>query len=94
MNQYYLNEKEFKHVNDGARSISHKTNIQDFLIEKFCFRKVSIIKYIHYNKKIKLLIQILYPLRHILSIFSFGPIVKLNILLNQEFIRRSCETRN
>ena len=94
MNQYYLNEKEFKYVNDGARSISHKTNIQDFLIEKFCFRKAYCNLHIHYNKKIKLLIQILYPLRHILSIFSFGPIVKLNILLNQEFIRRSCETRN
>ena len=94
MDQYYLNEKEFKYVNDGARSISHETNIQEFLIEKFCFRKAYCNLHIRYSMKIKLLIQMLYPLRHIFSKFSFGPLIKLNILLNQELIRRSCETRN
>ena len=39
MNKYYLNENNFKYVNNGTRSISHQTNIHDFLIDKFKFRK-------------------------------------------------------
>ncbi|SFV55954.1 hypothetical protein MNB_SV-12-1792 [hydrothermal vent metagenome] len=39
MNEYYLNQKKYLYVNDGARSIAHNTNIQDFLIKKFNFKK-------------------------------------------------------
>ena len=39
MNKYYLNDNDFKYVNNGTRSISHQTNIHDFLIDKFRFRK-------------------------------------------------------
>ena len=35
MNQYYLNEKKLTYVTDGARSLVHQSNIQDFLINKF-----------------------------------------------------------
>ena len=35
----YLNENNFRYVNDGAKSMSHDTNIQEFLIKKFKFRK-------------------------------------------------------
>ena len=39
MNQHYLNERNFRYVNDGARSYFYKTNIQSYLIQKFKFRK-------------------------------------------------------
>ncbi|MBQ5378306.1 MAG: hypothetical protein IIU48_07280, partial [Prevotella sp.] len=39
MNQYYLQEKGFRYVTDGARSITEHSNIQPFLEEKFHFRK-------------------------------------------------------
>ena len=89
MNQYYLNEKNFKYVNDGARSISHETNIQSFLIQKFKFRKAYCKLNIVYSKPIGLLVKVVYPFRIILKLLNFGPFKKLSILINQEKIRRS-----
>ena len=89
MNQYYLNEKKFKYVNDGARSISHETNIQSFLIQKFKFRKAYCKLNIVYSDRVGLLIKVVYPFRIILKLLNFGPFTKLNILINQEKIRRS-----
>ena len=89
MNQYYLNEKKFRYVNDGARSISHETNIQSFLIQKFKFRKAYCKLNIIYNKPVGFLVRVVYPFRLLLKLFNFGPFTKLNILINQEKIRRS-----
>jgi len=89
MNNYYLNEKRFKYVNDGARSISHETNIQEFLMQKFKFRKAYCKLNIIYSKPIGTLVKMLYPFRLVLRLLNFGPFIKLNILLHQEEIRRS-----
>ncbi len=91
MNQYYLNEKNFKYINDGARSISHETNIQTFLIDKFRFRKAYCKLNIIYSTKVRLLLSLLYPFRLIVGFLKFGLFIKLNILLKQEKIRRSYE---
>ena len=91
MNKYYLDEKEFDYVNDGARSISHETSIQEFLIKKFKFRKAYCKLNIVYSKKVEVLINIIYPLRSLMKYLNIGPIVKLNILIKQETIRRSYE---
>lgn len=94
MNQYYLNENSFRYVNDGARSISHQTNIQSFLIQKFKFRKAYCKLNIIYSLRIKLLLSVIYPMRFLISLLKFGPFIKINILINQEKIRRSYEERN
>ena len=94
MNRYYLNEKGFKYVNDGARSISHETNIQSFLIQKFKFRKSYCKLNIIYSPKVKFLLTIIYPFKSIISLLKFGPFIKISILINQEKIRRSYEKRN
>ena len=60
MNQYYLNENNFLYVNDGARSISHDTNIQTFLIDKFIFRKAYCKLHIVYRRDIALAVKVLY----------------------------------
>ena len=91
MNQHYLNERNFSYVNDGARSISHDTNIQSFLIDKFRFRKAYCKLNIIYSPKIRLLLSVVYPFRLIIKLLKFGPFVKLNILFEQEKIRRSYE---
>jgi hypothetical protein len=88
MNQYYLNEKNFKYVNDGARSISHETNIQSFLIDKFRFRKAYCKLHVIYSNRIKFLLHLLYPFRILLRYFKFGVLDKINILLFQEYIIR------
>ena len=89
MNQYYLNERNFRYVNDGARSISHETSIQEFLIKKFKFRKAYCKLNIIYNSRIGFLVRALYFFRLPLKLLNFGPFIKLNILLHQEKIRRS-----
>ena len=89
MNKYYLNENNFKYVNDGARSISHETNIQSFLIQKFKFRKAYCKLNIIYNKPVGFLVKVVYPFRFILRLLNWGLFTKLNILINQEKIKRS-----
>jgi len=89
MNKYYLDEKEFDYVNDGARNISHETNIQEFLIKKFKFRKAYCKLNIIYNSRIDFLVKFFYSFRLPLKLLNFGPFIKLNILLNQEKIIRS-----
>jgi hypothetical protein len=89
MNKYYLDEKGFDYVNDGARSISHETNIQEFLIKKFKFRKAYCKLNVIYNLRIGFLVKLLYSFRLVLKLLNFEPFTKLNILLDQEKIRRS-----
>ena len=89
MNQYYLNEKNFLYVNDGAKSLSHDTNIQKFLIDKFRFRKAYCKLNIDYRKDIELLVNILYPFRHFIFNSNNKILQKLEVLLKHEEIRRS-----
>ncbi len=92
MNKYYLNEKNFKFVNDGARSISHDTNIQDFLIQKFKFGKAYCKLNVEYRWDIGLIVKVLYPFRWMIKKLKYKKIFdKLNTLLIQEEIRRDCE---
>lgn len=39
MCEYYLHQKEIRYVDDGGRSLTEHSKVQDFLINKFCFRK-------------------------------------------------------
>ena len=91
MNQFYLNERKFKYINDGVRSISHDTNIQSFLIDKFKFRKAFCKLNISYHPLIRYLVLVLYPFYSVIRLLRFGPFLKLDILLFQEKIRRSYE---
>lgn len=93
MNRYYLEEKHFLYVNDGARSISHDTNIQDFLIQKFKFRKAYCKLHVAYRWDIGLIVNILYPLRNIMDKVKINNKIlnKILVLLRQEEIRRSFE---
>tara|TARA_B100001142_G_C14331899_1_gene654446 strand:+ start:1678 stop:2481 length:804 start_codon:yes stop_codon:yes gene_type:complete len=88
MNRYYLKENNFRYVNDGVRSISHSTNIQDFLIHKFKFRKAYCKLHILYNYRVRIFVAVLFPFRRIIRMFNFGPFVRINILFFQEEINR------
>ncbi|MFB6340429.1 hypothetical protein ACE1ET_01845 [Saccharicrinis sp. FJH62] len=92
MNRYYLDDCKLKYVCDGARSLSHDTNIQDFLIDKFKFRKAYCKLNIVYRKDIGLLVKLIYPLRTLLRLFPERLTRKIKVLLKHEEIRRSyCE---
>lgn len=91
MNRYYLEEKGLLYVSDGARSISHQSNIQNFLIQKFKFRKAYCRLNIVYRKDIAVMVKLLYPLKIIISKLDFPITNKIAVLLKQEGIRRSFE---
>ena len=82
MNQYYLQEKSFRYVTDGSRSITEHSNIQDFLVEKFKFRKSYCNIAIRYCKWMKIAVKLLYPFRKIITL----PRVKA--ILNMEAMQR------
>ena len=93
MNEYYLNEKKYRYVSDGARSISHDTNIQEYLEDKFNFRKAYCKLHIVYRWDVKLIVDVLFLFKNLIyklddklnsKIFH-----QLAVLLKQEEIRRS-----
>jgi len=93
MNQFYLNEKNFKYVNDGARSISHNTNIQQFLIDKFKFRKAYCRIHVINSVGLSLVIKLFYPFKSIIKRVNLNLFLKLSVILEQEKIVRSFEKR-
>jgi hypothetical protein len=86
MNNYYLNELNFRYINDGARSIGHDTSIQEFLIEKFKFRKAYCNLELYYSNKVKLVVVLLYPFRSLFFKRSFKLFKMIGILLKQHEI--------
>ncbi len=89
MNSYYLNEKNVLYVNDGARSIVHETNIQNFLIEKFKFRRCYVKLHIVYRWDIGLGVKLLFPFRHFIQKVNLKFFQKIAVLLYQEEIKRT-----
>ena len=89
MNKYYLKDKGVKYVHDGARSVSHDTNIHAFLLQKFKFRKVYCRLHVIYRWEVKLAVMVLYPFRNILKKFDHNIANKISVLLRQEEIRKS-----
>ena len=88
MNRYYLNELNMKYVSNGARSISHQTNIQDFLIKKFKFRKAYCNLHIRYHPVIKIIISLFFPLRSIFRLSKIRFLRNMHVLLFQEELSR------
>lgn len=89
MNNHYLNERKLRYVNDGARSIGHETNIQNFLIEKFQFRKAYSQLHLVYCRKIGWAVHMLYPLKPAIYRLPGSLFDKIGVLMRQEEIRRS-----
>ena len=87
MNSYYLKEKDFEYVNDGFRSLLHQTNIQDYLIDKFKFKKANTRLYAVYKPCLSICLSITFPLRNFLN--RVNP--RLAAIYKLEEIRRVCQ---
>ena len=90
MNAYYLNERGCRYVSDGSRSLSHKSNIHEFLQKKFGFRKAFSKVNIVCAPSVQVLVFIAYPFRHLFKRLDVGVGAKINVLLKLEGIRRAC----
>ncbi len=86
MDEHYLEEKAYRFVNDGARSISHETGIQDFLMDKFAFRKAYCRLHIFYRPWLGFLVRSSYPFRSLIDKIELSPAQKLSTLHKQESV--------
>lgn len=87
MNEHYLGERRFRYVSDGARNLSHRTNIHQFLQTKFGFRRAYCGLKVVYSKPVGALVALAYPFRNVLKYLPGA--AKLVALLEQERIRRT-----
>ena len=90
MECYYLIERSFKYISNGAKSLSHDTNIHDFLISKFNFRKAYARLHVIYTPWLRAAIVVLYPFRYWIEKVPFSPFKKAAVLLYQEEIHKRC----
>ena len=77
MNQYYLEEKKLKYVNDGSRTITDHSNIQEFLIHNFRFRKAYCKLKIYYKWWLSVVIKVLFPFRNLIPCRNIRSILRL-----------------
>ena len=82
MNQYYLGEKHFRYVADGARSITEHSHIQEFLMQNFNFRKAYCKLKVYYKWWLKIAVNALYPFRKIITL------PRIRAILNMEAMQR------
>ena len=77
------------YICDGQRNILHATAFQTYLEKYFMFRKAFCALHVSYNPKIKLFINLIFPLREIISKFESIKIIgQLSALLRFEEIAR------
>jgi hypothetical protein len=67
MNKYYLFNRKVEYINDGYRNILHQTNIQEFLIRKFKFKKKPLKLHIYMPSLISFILKIAFPFKGIIS---------------------------
>ncbi|MBD5385735.1 hypothetical protein HDR69_04845 [bacterium] len=82
-NKYYLGEKGYRFVVTSARSVTEHSNIQNFMIEKFGFRKCYCRMTLHYSKWFKLVVYTLYPFRNLISYAPLKNILKFEEINRQ-----------
>mgnify|MGYP002393591936 CR=1 FL=1 len=86
---YYLNEKQYKYISSGQRSINHVTNTEDYIIQRFKYRRAYCTLNIEYNPRIVRIIKIIYPFRKLLKMLdNINIIHKVNAVLLMEEIKR------
>ena len=78
MNEYYLEEKHFKYVTDGSRSITEHSNIQPFLEQNFKFRKAYCKLKLHYKWWFGIIVRLLYPFRNIIPNRNIQAVLKMH----------------
>ena len=84
MNQYYLGEKKLKYVCDGSRSITEHSNIQQFLMYNFKFRKAYCKLNVYYKWWFRVVVKLLFPFRNLIPFRNVKAILRM-----EEYSRKS-----
>ena len=82
MSRHCFQDLGLKVINIGARSFTEHSNIQNFLIHKFHYRKAYCRMRVFYKPWLRLLVCLLYPFR------EYIPVLKVKSLLRMEAMCR------
>lgn len=87
---YYINACGKKYIDNGTRSISHRTNVQDYYEERFGFRKAYCELKVKYRPGIGIIVTILYFFRDLLKKIDGIPIIHLinSVIKMEEIVKR------
>lgn len=86
---HYLNELGQKYINSGSRNLNHKTNVQEYKMHNWKFRKAFCKLHIVYRKDISILIKLIYPFRNLLKkLDNITAVHQVNSVLKMEEIAR------
>jgi len=85
LNEYYIEKQAFNYVSDSARTITEHSQIQDFLIQNFNFRKAYCQLEVHYCWWMRMAIKVLYPFRKIITL------PRIKAILNMEAMQRGAK---
>jgi hypothetical protein len=94
MEIHYLRDRGFSYISDGARNLSHNTNIHEFLVAKFNFRKAYAKLNVVYSPFLRILVAVAYPFRSFIGLWNLVIFKKISILLTQEEICRTCDRKS
>lgn len=78
MNEYYLQDKGFKFVVDGARSITEHSEVQPFLEHNFNFRKAYCKLKIRYKWWLGIMVRMLLPFRKLIWSRNVKAVLKMH----------------
>ena len=66
LDSYYLGEKGFRYISDGSRTITNHSEIHDYLIHFFKYRKAYCKLRIKYKWWFGAIVRLLFPFRNII----------------------------
>lgn len=79
-NEYYLKEKHFKYVFDGTRTITEHSNIQEFLVQNFNFRRAYCKLQIKYKWWFGIVVRLLLPFRKIIKNRNVRAVLNMHLM--------------
>ena len=87
--KHWMNKPEIKYISSGSRSLNHETNVQEYKINTFGFRKAYCKIHIQYRPCIYPIVKALYGVRHLLEKLDKNKFIHaVNTILKMEEIVR------
>ena len=78
LNEYYLNKKGYSYISDGSRTITNHSEIHDWLMHYFGFRKAYCKLKLHYKWWFGIIVRLLYPFRNIIPNRNIQAVLKMH----------------
>lgn len=85
----WLNYPHIKYINSGTRNLNHKTNVQEYKVRTFGYRKAYCKLHIRYRTWFNIIIKFLYCFKNLFYGLDDNDLLhKVNVILKMEDISR------